>query len=192
MTISQKQSAKPLPPFIRQLRYRIRIGDKTMMRMVIPNLEGAITVPMPMKLKYRRGDICYLREPLQRFKDNTLYADDGGVVFDSFSGQKQQWIWNRNELYQVFFRKQFARTFVRIVSAKVERLQDISEKGAGKEGATLTPDQQAQWVSAESRDTFNRHAFRLLWDSINAKREGGKYAWAKNPWVACYEWELLK
>lgn len=26
-------------------------------------------------------------------------------------------------------------------------------------------------------------AYRFLWDSINAKREGGIYAWERNPWV---------
>ncbi|MDE2020480.1 MAG: hypothetical protein KGJ13_09115 [Patescibacteria group bacterium] len=139
-----------------------------------------------MKLKYKPGDICYLMEPLYKSPFYTIFFSDDHAATSG------PWQWNGLRLSQLYMPRIFARTFVRIVSAKVERLQDISEWDAGKEGVTLTADQQAQWVSAESRETFNRHAFRLLWDSINAKREGGKYAWARNPWVVCYEWELLK
>jgi hypothetical protein len=34
-------------------------------------------------------------------------------------------------------------------------------------------------------------AYRFLWDSINAKREGGIYAWERNPWVWVVEFRRV-
>jgi hypothetical protein len=39
------------------------------------------------------------------------------------------------------------------------------------------------WDDGELSARIHKLAFRALWDSINAKRDGGKCAWAKNPWV---------
>lgn len=35
----------------------------------------------------------------------------------------------------------------------------------------------------EDRGRLAKAGYQFLWDSINSKREGGKYAWTNNPWV---------
>lgn len=36
-----------------------------------------------------------------------------------------------------------------------------------------------------------KHHPDVIWDSLNAKRNGGIYAWKKNPWVWVYEFERI-
>lgn len=83
-----------------------------------------------------------------------------------------------------------SRITLEITNIHVERLQDISEEDAEAEG-----------VSAEHGDcSYPTHLhccdmclsakdnFRLLWDSINAKRG---YSWASNPWVWCISFKRI-
>jgi hypothetical protein len=75
-----------------------------------------------------------------------------------------------------------SRLTVEILKVRVERVQEISEADAKAEGCVFfkvkgTPKEKALYSEGY------RESYRLLWDSINAKRDGGIYAWAKNPWV---------
>jgi len=67
-----------------------------------------------------------------------------------------------------------SRITLEVVSVRVERVQDISEADAASEG---TPILQGG----------NRTEFRMLWDSINAKRG---YGWDANPWVWVIEFSV--
>jgi hypothetical protein len=70
-----------------------------------------------------------------------------------------------------------ARLFLEITDIRVERVQDISEEDAEKEGA------EEMFVNplnlGDKRKSFI-FGFTCLWDSINAKRG---YSWDNNPWV---------
>jgi len=44
-------------------------------------------------------------------------------------------------------------------------------------------------VRAERVQSIERH--RKLWNKINGKRDGGQYAWERNPWVWVYEFEKI-
>lgn len=75
-----------------------------------------------------------------------------------------------------------SRITLRVESVRVERVQDISDDDAYAEGA-------AEWADAQdlrhsdgtpAKYPSAHHAFRALWDSINAKRD---YGWDANPWV---------
>ena len=65
-----------------------------------------------------------------------------------------------------------SRITLEITGVKVERVQDISPQDIEREGLT-PPSDSLNWVG-----TFQNN-FRLLWDSINAKRG---YGWDVNPW----------
>lgn len=72
-----------------------------------------------------------------------------------------------------------SRIQLRITDVRVERLQEISEEDAIAEG--LESDPQRYWMAPDySSYSDPRDAFRVRWDSINAKRG---HSWDTNPWV---------
>jgi hypothetical protein len=86
----------------------------------------------------------------------------------------------RNSL---FLPKKFSRIWLKVISVRVERLQDISERDAKAEGVTLAASPLA--LGEDGTDTY-RDAFFRLWNHINADRG---YGLATNPWVWVVEFE---
>jgi hypothetical protein len=72
-----------------------------------------------------------------------------------------------------------------VEGVKVERLQDISEDDAEKEGCRgclgPNPDFPDEWDPSPAEE------FRDLWNSIN-----GPESWAANPWVAAIRFRVIK
>ncbi len=89
-----------------------------------------------------------------------------------------------------------SRITLKVTDVRVERLQDISEADAIAEGAELVgynPFDAGPMVRTEHYAVKATPCawFKDLWDSINATRNDGEYAWAKNPWVAAYTFEPI-
>jgi hypothetical protein len=84
-------------------------------------------------------------------------------------------------------RDRMPRETLRIV--KAERVQDITNYGAIREGIFETPRDPGFdcWSTYGMRDYYPtpRDAFRALWDSINA---GRNFSWESNPWIWCIGW----
>ena len=78
--------------------------------------------------------------------------------------------------------KKYARLWLRITNVRVERLQEISIKDCKAEGVLCDcPENE------ENRCLLgNKGHFKILWDSLNAKRG---YSWESNPWVWVVEFE---
>lgn len=78
-----------------------------------------------------------------------------------------------------------ARIRRRVVSVTVERLQDITEDDAVREGVGRNPVQEGTWINYPERTSAAgwsspRESFRTLWDSIYAEKGLG---WDSNCWV---------
>lgn len=71
---------------------------------------------------------------------------------------------------------------IRIVSIGVERVQDITDEDAIKEGIFNVPGFGWDWIDDGKRETWSlpRGAFMNLWNSIYEKKGHG---WETNPWV---------
>lgn len=65
-----------------------------------------------------------------------------------------------------------SRITLRVTDVRVERVQEITEGDAVREGVQAIPEAPASLT--------DRTAFASLWDSLNAKRGHG---WDVNPWV---------
>lgn len=86
--------------------------------------------------------------------------------------------------------KDAARIWLRIKDVRVERLQEISEIDAMREGIESV-DHGAHWKNYVQDDISSfvcpSHSFESLWHSIN-----GADSWNANPWVWVLEFERIE
>lgn len=88
----------------------------------------------------------------------------------------------------IFIPRWASRITLEVTDVRVERVQDISDEDAVREGTFVN--QNAIGVQLTNRDeTIPRAVFADLWDSINAKRG---YSWEANPWVWIIEFKYEK
>jgi len=96
--------------------------------------------------------------------------------------------------------KFLARVWFDITDIRVQRLQEISEFDAVAEGCdnalarsfaggtdTDDPDSGLEFAYVTNKEFLYQH----LWDSINADRAEGKYAWNENPWCWAYTFRRI-
>jgi len=93
------------------------------------------------------------------------------------------WEWERPVVPSIFMPRWASRITLELTGVRVERVQDISIGDARAEGITEYGDGFAKESDDVWRNRTSVENFASVWDSINAKRDGGKYAWAANPWV---------
>jgi len=87
----------------------------------------------------------------------------------------------------IFLHKRFIRIWLEITEVRVERVQEITEDDAIKEG--IIP----KWkdgipIRHDGSGGICREAFARLWDSLDAKRG---YGWEVNPWVFVLEFKQI-
>jgi hypothetical protein len=158
-----------------------------------------------LKPRYAPGDILWVRETWESFKVKRpiraipndfkdvqyIYRADGICV----SGCSEiKW---RSPMYMP---KAATRLFLRVTDVRVERLQDISEEDALAEGISTCDDGcfgDNGWSPTyndpdSGGEPIFRNGFLMRWDRINGKRDGGAYAWDKNPWVWAISFERIE
>lgn len=86
----------------------------------------------------------------------------------------------RSSLFMPFWA---CRIKLEITKIRVERLQDISEEDAIKEGVTIEND--PAYIAAFGKDTA-KLTYQILWESIN-----GHGSWEKNPFVWVIEFKRI-
>lgn len=132
---------------------------------------------------YQVGDILWVREKscfvlhdhahdlLEGFKEKrqTIYGTDMHDDWMRYAKEKYGYKWTPS----LFMPKETCRIFLKIIDVGVERLQDISEEDAKKEGIQ-------SWL--DSIDNFKQ-----LWQSIN-----GEKSWTDNQWVWVIEFERIE
>jgi hypothetical protein len=86
----------------------------------------------------------------------------------------------------IFMPRWASRITLEVMGVRVERVQDISEEDAIREGITgpHMVGYPAYCFPGDSKPRYSRAsaAFEVLWDSLNAKR-GFDFIWSTNPWV---------
>ncbi len=149
-----------------------------------PNAEGK-------KCPYGQiGDVLWVRETWREVvdfdkTDFIAYKADFPFLVDK---------WNS----PILMPKTAARIFLKITNIKVERLNDISESDAIKEGVEITGVNLngIKPYKRYSKDHINdfyihlpvtaKESYQTLWDSIN-----GDGSWSLNPWVWVIEFERI-
>ncbi|MDB2140089.1 hypothetical protein [Clostridium butyricum] len=138
-----------------------------------------------IKAPYMPGDILYVRETwgisnsLGDFARNNRTAEyvykagysKGERIPMVREQEKNLGVWKPS----IHMPKDVARIFLKVTSARVERLQDITEDGIRAEGIT------------EEWPPHAMDKFRKLWDSTTKE-----YRWETNPWVWVIEFERIE
>jgi len=183
-------------------------GRKTQTRRIVKptkdrNGSGCQLAPCEIAGEVNCGDyaLCPYGQPGDRLwvRENFLYLMHGDVTagdikycasIDSRSaaGSKNPGYWWRKRP-SIHMPRWASRITLEIVSVRVERLKQISERDALQEGIGLVladnwPDPKAM---SEAVAKSRRAGFKLLWESIN-----GSDSWDTNPWVWVVEFKRVE
>ena len=87
----------------------------------------------------------------------------------------------------IFMPRHASRILLEITNVRMEQVKDISRYDAMAEGCPNS------WYDKEGnvRNFVPQEWYRNLWDSINAERDNGAYAWEKNPYVWVIEFKRI-
>ncbi|MDK0685153.1 hypothetical protein P5F08_03680 [Clostridium perfringens] len=153
--------------------------------------------------KFHVGDILYVRETWA----NTWTPDgEVGFVYKADGEPKNFPYWGnakrgKHEVWMpsIHMPKEAARVFLKVISVRAERLKDIDEEQAKKEGArkqswyqpfgTKIEDEQKYVGSLVNHKINYKTGFADIWDRT-VKEE--KYSWEGNPWVWVIEFERVE
>lgn len=156
---------------------------------------------------YEKGDILYVRETwgISNFdcdrnvayivykaskneKDEGCRAvkfpdDKFENYYDSMSENSPEW---RPSIHMP---KEAARIWIKVMDVRVERLQDITEEQAEKEGGI----DNRGFINSPENEYNNLHTakehFMQIWNSTIKKSDLDRYGWDANPWVWVIEFE---
>lgn len=163
--------------------------------------------------KFKVGDIIYVRETwgIEKVYGNVgtygfdaVYKADEKIIpviikdFERYTEMgkffdKTGWI------PSLFMPREAARIFLRVTDVRVERLHEMNQEDALKEGLKLQCHRTDDDCSAYLKCNFQNSVacldkFRELWNSTIPKRDPGemyKYGWKANPWVWVIEFERI-
>ncbi len=139
------------------------------------NPETGDSCPPTAIAKYQVGDILWVRETWSRDESGEyVYRTNYGTTEDdSFPPSVFKW------KPSIHMPREAARIFLLVTNVRVERVQDITEDEAIKEGAKAYGPNNCSGTSA-------RIAFAEIWDKTTTEHE-----WRTNPWVWVIEFEKI-
>lgn len=146
---------------------------------------------------YKVGDILYVRETWGFDNHNWLYKAD--FSDEDLIKLKRLLIWHPS----IHMPKEAARIFLKVTDVRVERLQDITEEDAIKEGCEGTPCEHHGYIVGGGMcgctDCMNTGwlepptlEFMDIWHSTINKKDLDEYGWNANPWVWVIEFERIE
>ena len=158
-------------------------GTKTMTRRLLKNGTPLGNWEETGKsLPYKVGEIVAIA---QSYKDIGIhdiigYKAYGQNMYEPIYAELSAG-WNN----KMFVKSELMPHHIRIIDVKIERLRDISDDDALKEGVFKLTDKYFLSNGIDKAFTSAREAFAYLIDKV-----GGKGVWESNPWVVAYSFEL--
>lgn len=130
------------------------------------------------KLPYQTGDILYVRETWSKGLERYIYRADYSDTEKFYrNGKEIEMKWHSS----IHMPKEAARIWLKVTDVRVERLQEITEIGATKEGCVYD-------VEYALGNTAKGH-FIEIWNSTIKKSDRDRYGWNASPWVWVIEFE---
>lgn len=147
---------------------------------------------------YKVGDILYVRETwfIGDLLDEDESIKERGLVLykadkrrDDIDYESIKW---RPSIHMP---KEAARIFLEVTNVRVERLEDITDEEALREGIQKL-DSSLYGVNKNTDITkqclYPKAAFSHLWDSTIKKDDIGAYSFKANPWVWVIEFKRIE
>ncbi len=138
---------------------------------------GVYEYPTVDDCPYQPGDILYVKERVAYLFDRYAYRAD----YDEVSDDSRPF-WKPS----IHMPKEAARIFLRVTDVRVERLQEITEEQAVKEGCSSGCDAitGGPWGVEDDPEVWTaRDDFSSLWGSTIKKADLPRCGWEANPWV---------
>jgi len=128
---------------------------------------------------YKSGDILYVRETWCDLPVNKAGHMRGhSIYYYKADGDLRPEGWRGNWRPSIHMPKEAARIWLKVTDVRVERLNEITDKGAEREGA------QPDYPFDYDVDKWpNLEHFKKIWNSTIKKSELDRYGWQANPWV---------
>lgn len=138
------------------------------------------------KPSYHTDDILYVRETWKKAPNGYYYYED----------------WQRNDIADItkwkpsiHMPKEAARIWLKVTNVRVERLQDITPKGAESEGVgnlfydDIGYGEKNYGTEVDPEYGIAKEQFAWLWESTIKKSDLDRYGWDANPyvWVISFE-----
>jgi len=147
--------------------------------------------------RYQVGDTLYVRETWKFIQDEGLTSysvifKDGtknNCLFDDLERLEKwnKYIYINGWQSPYYMPREAARLFLRVTEIRAQRLNNISDADAFTEG--FNGGFYDDGISKYLQDCIPKEQFVVLWDKINSKRPGCK--WADNPYVWVYSFERI-
>jgi hypothetical protein len=140
--------------------------------------------PCIRKAPYQPGDILYVRETWKKAPNGYYYYED----------------WQRNDIADItkwkpsiHMPKEAARIWLKVMNVRVERLQEITDEQAKREGIQYD-ECPTGFTWKQETDMHNCYttpigAMQALWNSTIKKSDLDRYGWDASPWVWVIEFE---
>lgn len=146
-------------------------------------------IPPEKLCQYQPGDILYVRETWNHYRINNLVTgkNEEGYFYKASPEMKNtlpeyvQSHWGVKWCPSIHMPKEAARIWLKVTDVRVERLQDITETEAEKEGFY---DDAEYCVGNTARGHFLK-----MWDYTIKKTDLKMNGWEVNPWVWVIEFE---
>ena len=151
--------------------------------------------------RYAPGDILYVRETWQYLYEldgNEQIVEDTGkyyyaatdtILFDTYVDENGVKHDHAPWIPSIRMPKEAARIWLKVTDVRVERLQDITEEGAKKEGAI----DNRGFIHSPNNEYDNVHTARehfvKIWNNTIKKSNLDRYGWDASPWVWVIEFE---
>tara|TARA_R110002033_G_scaffold170862_1_gene214532 strand:- start:1127 stop:1762 length:636 start_codon:yes stop_codon:yes gene_type:complete len=137
-----------------------------------PNAKSSVLAMCPFG---QADDLIYVRETFayQTGDDNEPLNPQVYLYAETDS-------WDGIRVPSIHMPRRVSRLTLKITSVRVERIQDISEEDAKKEGVSFLRD-----VPDCDETLTEKQLFGFLWDSVYPK------SWSKNQWVWVVDFEVI-
>lgn len=134
-----------------------------------------------VKPPYQPEDILYVRETWNKGLERYMYRADYSDTEKFYrNGKEIEMKWKPS----IRMPKEAARIWLNVTDVRVERLQEITNKDAEREGAQ--PDYPFDY---DVNKWPNLEHFKKIWNSTIKKSDLDRYGWNANPYVWVIEFE---